>query len=257
MMPSLDVSMSPSIYLPTRLQNLIFSLQNRQHLTPEIARQCVINAQIKEEDLLPWITFDHPVTHSYGRKLVYEGGFFEIMVMSWLPSDFSAIHDHGSTQWGAVQSFGKARHITYKFKKNVLQTQSESWFNPQEVVAVNHDLIHQMGNPTDTFFLSLHVYGCSQASHSITGNARVFDLFEETIQYTDGGVFFYLQDEEINQRFVGLKGDKMTTLRHHQLMKARIDQILGNPDYTSEVWRLRAVLLDSKIQSLAKQLSCL
>jgi predicted metal-dependent enzyme (double-stranded beta helix superfamily) len=239
--------MPQATHLPASLQRLIFSLQKQQNLTPDIARQCVIEARINEEDLLPWMTFDHPVTHSYGRKLVYDGRFFEIMVMSWIPGDFSAIHDHGSTEWGAVQSFGKAKHITYKLKENMLQTKAKMWFNPQDVVAVDHDLIHQMGNPTDAFFLSLHVYGCPNPNGSITGNARIFDLFEENIQYTDGGVFFCLPEAEINRYSQGLKGDTTTTLRHHQLMKARIEHILNDSENGSYYWQLKSNLLDAKI----------
>ena len=64
-------------------------------MTPAIARQCVLDANLRAEDLTAWADFDHPVEDSYGRRLVYDGGDFEIMVMSWAPGDFSAIHDHG------------------------------------------------------------------------------------------------------------------------------------------------------------------
>jgi len=80
---------------PTSLQRLIQTLGQATHLTPECVQDVVLNAGISAQDLMPWADFHHPIADSYGRKLVFDGGHFEVMVMSWLPGDFSAIHDHG------------------------------------------------------------------------------------------------------------------------------------------------------------------
>ena len=146
--------------LPPSLHRLIHSIQNQSTLTPEIARQCIIEANIHRDDLLPWADFDHPIADSYGRKLVYDGGYFEVMVMSWAPGDFSAIHDHGGTQWGAVQCFGAAEHFVYTFEDNLLRTKAKNNYFPGSVKTVDRHLIHQMGNPGNSCFLSLHLYGC-------------------------------------------------------------------------------------------------
>lgn len=236
--------------LPNSLQNLIKFLSQTQSLTPELVKQFVSKAQVEEEDLLPWATCNHPVTDSYGRKLVYDGGYFEIMVMSWVPGDFSAIHDHGYAQWGAVKSFGKAQHIVYKLENDILQTQNQMWFQPNQILKVNHDLIHQMGNPTDSSFLSLHVYGCPNRDGEVTGDARVFDLFENCIQLTNGGVFFCLPEEEISSKKYNLQGDLSTTLRHNEQMLARVNSILNNPHYSSVKWELKAKLIKAKIMEI-------
>lgn len=236
--------------LPQSIQHLIQSLSSRRYLTPQLARQFILSANIQPEDLSQWETYNHPIVDSYGRKLVYDGGYFEIMVMSWMPGDFSAIHDHGFTQWGAVQCFGTAKHITYQLKDHILQTDHEMWFKPRQVVTVNHDLIHQMGNPSEQHFLSLHVYGCSDRFGDITSDARIFDLWEGSIQYTNGGVFFCLADSEISQRQLGLQGDLSTTLRHHQQMLNRINKILQNTNCYSLQWQLKAELVKQKINEL-------
>ena len=236
--------------LPDSLQHLIFLLSQTKHLTSHQVHQSLQQAQVQEKDLMPWANFDHPVTHSYGRKLVYDGGYFEIMVMSWLPGDVSAIHDHGATQWGAVQCFGKASHWAYQLNDRVLQTQEYREITPGQIVRVSHELIHQMGNYSQDAFLSLHVYGMSYESSSITGNARVFDLFEQSIQYTDGGVFFCLPEQEISRKTFGLNADPASTLRHHQQMRERISSILRTSPPDSEYWQAKATKLDREITRL-------
>jgi len=211
---------------PLSLQKLISRLKQTTDFTPAQVKDFVLEADISEEDLMLWADFKHPIADSYGRKLVFDGGHFEVMVMSWLPGDFSAIHDHGATQWGAVQCFGAAEHYIYSFSKGVLKTLKPAHYIPGMVYAVDDSLIHQMGNLGNESFLSLHVYGCQDFEETITGNARIFDLLESSIQYTDGGVFFCLPESKINHRSQGLEADRETKLRHHSLMSDRIHRIL-------------------------------
>lgn len=213
---------------PRRLQTLIEQLQETRRLTPQTVTQMVQAAQISAYDLMRWADFNHPIADSYGRKMVFDGGHFEVMVMSWLPGDISAIHDHGGTQWGAVQCFGYGEHYIYQLKGSTLSTLESAPYSPGMVRSVSNDLIHQMGNAGDQPFLSLHVYGNGKATGNITGNARIFDLLEGTIQYTDGGVFFCLPDSDINRRRGDIKGDRLTTRRHHEQMRDRLQRMLSH-----------------------------
>lgn len=224
MLDQIDAA-SVSLSLPHRLQSLIQTIRSQTCLSPEVACHCVQAANIQAEDLMPWADFDHPLADSYGRHLVYDGGDFEIMVMSWAPGDFSAFHDHGSAQWGAVQSFGEAEHSVYQLRHNQLSTQEIMPFRTGTVIPVDHVLIHQMGNPSQENLLSLHVYGSEAHQGPITGSARIFDLFAGKIQFTDGGVFFCLPEEQVTREIAGLHGDRQTTLRHHQQMLARIQRM--------------------------------
>ena len=242
-----------SIYkFPDRLQNLIYLLSQTNNLTSNQVCQSLKTAKIQPEDLLPWTTFDHPITHSYGRKLVYHGGYFEVMVMSWAPGDISAIHDHGKTQWGAVQCFGKAKHWSFQLDNRLLQTREYSEITPGQIVEVSHELIHQMGNYTQDYFLSLHIYGNSQKPSSITGNARIFDLFEQTIQYTDGGVFFCLPETDISRKILGISADPASALRHHKQMYSRINSILRFFPPDLEYWQAKALKLEREISRLSQ-----
>ncbi len=211
--------------LPFAIQDLIRSLESESDLNPRKARQLLIKAELKEEDLMHWADFEHPVQDSYGRKMVYDGGFFEMMVMSWSPGDCSAIHDHGYTQWGAVQVFGPAEHSTYLVQDGEIKTLSRVEVIPGEVLAVGNQLVHQMGNPSNTNFLTFHLYGCEGRQGGITSDARLYDLEENQIQRTDGGVFFGLPENQIKIREPGPLPDYLSWLRNTIELKKRIDRI--------------------------------
>ena len=219
---------------PSSLQSLIDNIRRQPSLSPELAVKLVANASITAEDLEPWRDFNHPIEDSYGRKLIYAEDGFEILAMSWAIGDYSAIHDHGVAQWGAVQCFGAAEHNVYRFVDSQLTLVDRDRLSPGTINPVDSNLIHQMGNPGQTQFLSLHVYGSTADRDSVTGDARVFDLFEGDIQYTDGGVFFCLPDSDISYRDPGLQGDRTATLLHHQWMLARVRSILRSQQASSE-----------------------
>lgn len=212
--------------LPASLQYIKDKLSAEKELLPNQMRRIILDAQVNQKDLMPWADFDHPATDGYGRKLVHHGGHFEIMVMSWVPGDYSAIHDHGYTQWGAVQVFGPAEHATFRVKEGKISTLDRWIFNPGDVVGVSHDLVHQMGNTTEnTRFLSLHVYGQKEDIESITGDARIFDLENNTIQRVDGGVFFALPSKEIKSTEAGPVGDFPTKLRYMLELTKRLNRM--------------------------------
>ncbi|MEO1673229.1 MAG: cysteine dioxygenase family protein [Cyanobacteria bacterium J06631_2] len=241
--------------LPKSLQNLVVLLSQTSSMTSKRVEQYLKQAQISSEDLQNWETFNHSVTDSYGRQLVYDGGYFEIMVMSWLPGDVSAIHDHGQAQWGAVQCFGQGTHTVHSLVEKQLFTVAETALLPMEIVRVNHSLIHQMSNHSSERFLSLHVYGCYDHQDLITGDARVFDLLEGRVQHTNGGVFFCLPESEIISRGQVLEADRFTTLKHHQQMRDRLLNILNSSEQNLTYWQSKLALVESKIKELSTAIS--
>lgn len=200
--------------LPVSLKKIADVLDQQRELRPSQMRELVESAGVVAADIAPWADYDHPVQDSYGRRLIYKGAHFEIMAMSWNPGDISAIHDHGYTEWGAVQVFGPAEHATFAVKDDQLYTSARFMFNTGDVVGVSHELIHQMGNSTDSQFMTLHVYGQPENIESVTGDARVYDLKENIIQRVDGGVFFALPEQEIKWTEACAKADFPTRLRH-------------------------------------------
>ncbi len=228
------------------LAGLIHRLEGTKHIDPDSAAILLQEATIHPIDLLPWLDLEHPAQDSYGRKLVKQGRNFELMVMSWAPGDYSAIHDHGIAEWGAVQYFGAADHIIFKEHQGVLTTEARMTMSLGSVYAVDHSLIHLMGNSGESPFISLHLYGRENPAETITGNARIFDLWEQRIQRTDGGVFFGLPESEILWRETAPAADIETTLLHHQLMLNRVDRIYRaegcNPDLTQRAKQLHIAI---------------
>ena len=241
--------------LPDSLRGLIASLSSTSQMTSRQVSQSLLEANISAADLQDWATFDRPIADSYGRKLVYDGGYFEIMVMSWLPGDVSAIHDHGQTQWGAVQCFGHGLHTTYRLVDGLLSIESEESLLPGQILRVSHSLIHQMSNYSQSPFFSLHVYGCYDQQEIITGDARVFDLLEGKVQHTNGGVFFCLPESEIIRRGGDLKADRLTTLKHHRQMRDRIMTVILHAPHDSarglNYWQQQLALVEQKIEDLS------
>ena len=116
-------------------------------------------AAISIEDLLPYADFDHPKEDGYGRQIAVAGKHYEIMVMSWNPGDFSAVHDHGYTTWGAVQVFGHVMHHTFAIKQDRFAITRKEIIADGTIIKVNNPLIHQMGNVTSSSYLTMLVYG--------------------------------------------------------------------------------------------------
>ncbi len=237
------------------LDALLARVGDARRLTPDVAARILDEAELEAEDLLAWSDFRHPVRDSYGRRLVARGARFELMVMSWLPGDYSAIHDHGSTEWGAVRYFGPADHVVFSARRGPsarmsrLEIETRCSMSTGSVCPVDHDLLHLMGNAGTQPFVSLHLYGLERPSKCVTGDARIFDLFERRIQRTDGGVFYCLPEAEISRREPAPEADPRTTLLHHRLMLARLERIASAGEGDASATR-RARLLRAEIELL-------
>ncbi len=198
---------------PVRVRRLVESVQAQERLTPASCKKLLVDSGVTSEDLAQWARFDHPKEDSYGREMVFDGGYFELMVMSWVDGDTAAIHDHGYTQWGAVKVLGPTEHAIFKLENGHLTTAERRKFAPDSVVSVSHDLIHQMGNVGQAPYLTLHLYGCYERESCVTGDARLYEIDEDAIQITNGGVFYALPDDAIDERRPAPKADFPTTLR--------------------------------------------
>lgn len=201
--------------LPIEILDLISKLDALNSFEPAELLKVLKSSKITKTSLLPWSTFDHNPKEGYGRREVYKGDNFEIMVMSWCPGDYTAVHNHGIAEWGAVKVFGKLEHINFKQEDNFISTIYKEKLDNHEVIAVNQALIHQMGNPFDENCLSLHVYGTSTVSENVTANSQIFEIGKHEIQEVNGGVFYDLKNNEISKRSPGLRADKITEIQHY------------------------------------------
>lgn len=222
--------------LPKGIQNIVQKIEILPSFSPSKIKSIIEEAHLSEKDLLPWKDDLHDDNEGYGRKLIYDGGFFEVMCMTWLPGDYSAIHDHGAAQWGAVQVFGPAEHATFQFVDEILVTQARNQVKAKTVLGVAHELIHQMGNPTQETFLSLHIYGNYELKGEITDNARCFDLNKNLMHLVKGGVFYHLPEHQISHTYTGIKANGSTQLR--------------------DIWEQRNRALVMQDEQLVHQLEC-
>lgn len=214
--------------LPGNVERLVRSVEAEKGLTPSLAKSFLESSSVTPEDLLPWADFDHPDADSYGRKMVWDGGWFELMVMSWVDGDMAAIHDHGYTQWGAVKLLGPAEHAIFRQSGDRLVTAERREFDSGAVVGVSHDLIHQMGNLGKDPYLTLHLYGCYGRKSDVTADARLFELDEGVIQRTCGGVFFALPEDRIDSREPSPAADFPTKIRHKVELLKRLVKANGS-----------------------------
>ena len=179
------------------LKRLVDSIEkHKEHISVLKAAELVEKANISETDLEPWSDYLHPLKDGYGRKLAFHNEHYEIMIMSWNPGDFSNIHDHGYTQWGAVQVFGNVMHHTFSNTGKTFKLSKKEILPVGSIVKVNNALIHQMGNVTSKPYLTLHMYGANEPHHTVTGDMKVYELETGLIRKTDGGAFFNLTDED-------------------------------------------------------------
>ncbi len=187
--------------LPKSLSRLVSLIQqaidSQDKLSPLRVKELVLRADVQVEDMMQYEDFDHPVEDCYGRKLVYDGGQFEVMVMSWQPGDYSSIHNHGYTDWGVVQVFGHTHHMIYNLKNRHLSFAKKEILPKGAAIKVNNAFIHQMGNSTTQPYLTLHVYGSNHRNEEITADAKNFDLELNRIAHTCGGAFFNLPENAV------------------------------------------------------------
>lgn len=208
-----------------RLAQLVLA---EHKMTVKKLAELVKKADIREEDLEPFADYNHPPNHGYGRKMAILDDRFEIMVMTWNPGDFSAVHDHGYTEWGAVQVFGDVMHHTFSNQGSEFRLSQKEILTKGTIVKVNHPLIHQMGNVTSAPYLTLHIYGSDQHKGVITADSKIYDLEQRVVKHTTGGAFFNLPDDEVYDI------SPMKPIAHHTFVHQAAVLIQYYDRYTSD-----------------------
>lgn len=89
-----------TIELPKLLE---FLISKKAHdFEGSVIDDYLASTRLSEDALLPFIHFRED---TYGRNLVYRTDEFEILVLTWLPGQHTAIHDHASQRcWMFIES---------------------------------------------------------------------------------------------------------------------------------------------------------
>lgn len=238
----------PEQTLPPSLNRLVQMLSDTIEtdgvLTPLKTKKIVLEADVQEVDMMHYADFDHPIEDCYGRKLVYDAGNFEVMVMSWNPGDYSSIHNHGYTEWGVVQVFGNTHHLLFRTKGDTLCFAKKEILPNKAAIKVNNALIHQMGNATSSRYLTLHVYGSNSLDGNITADAKNFDLEFDRVAHTCGGAFFNLPDNAIHSVEEGLVPTQEVFMHYAHLLM----DYYNRQKTTEEIILLKQQLLEKMEQ---------
>ena len=200
--------------LPNAITEIIRQVEASDLLTGKQAMNILLSARVQEESLERFVDFEHASDECYGRKVLYQGKNFELMVMSWKPGDYSAIHNHGIAGWGAVKVFGQMDHISYLLEEGELKTCGMIRLNERNIIDVSEGLMHQMGNPGSENVISLHLYGINGNDYipNVTQDSELFDLTKKQIHLTDKGAFYELNSAFIKKSIEGPSGDFPTWL---------------------------------------------
>ncbi|MBT3208459.1 MAG: cysteine dioxygenase family protein [Bacteroidetes bacterium] len=160
--------------LPNCIKEISAELNNLPFINNELVSEIVSEANLSEKELREYISFDHCISESYGRKLIVDNGNYKILLMSWRVGDFTAIHNHGYTEWGCVYFFGEAAHRLYETNEKEIKLIQKDNFYEGQIASVCGDLTHMMGNSFSKKLTTLHIYGSNTRKNNVSENAKVY-----------------------------------------------------------------------------------
>jgi hypothetical protein len=184
--------------LPDCIKEIISGLNSHRELTNDTVAEIVGSAGVTLEAVSDFTLFDHGAELSYGRKSVYECDKYKVLLMTWCPGDFTAIHNHGATEWGAVLFLGTTTHRLYEIKNGTLSLSGKHLFKKGQIVGVTGSLTHIMGNSGREPVASLHIYGTNTVFDENSDDAKVYSPEHNKCFSTDGSAFLIMDKELIN-----------------------------------------------------------
>lgn len=126
--------------------------------TPTLPDICgwLAEAEFTEEEIIPFRQFN---SEKYTRHKVFRNEFVELLVIAWLPTQETLIHDHHGSH-GVVRVFeGAITEIKYKFDdEKKVQINSTNEAGAGTLAGVGEPDIHKLGNNGNQNAISIHVY---------------------------------------------------------------------------------------------------
>lgn len=199
---------------PKTVQAIIDGVENASHLDSRSVMDIILKTQIDVDDISAFVDFRHGVDQSFGRIPLYQGKNFEIFLKTWRPGDYSALHDIGFANWGAIKVFGQLDYKEYQEKDGKLISKGMIHLGNRNILGLNPGVIHQMGNTYFDNVISLHVYGNNKEEYlpNILQDQKIYDLTKEIIHTTDFSSSYELPSHQIKRSESGLGGDYPTWL---------------------------------------------
>jgi cysteine dioxygenase len=206
--------------LPNSLKRIIAGIENDKHIDCERLLEIIRQNIPENADFLPFNKFDHPVNESYGRNNIYEGRNFSVYLMSWTPGDFTAIHSHGKSDWGAVYFFNDINHRLYSAAGKKIELAQKGVVTAGSIVPVSGELVHAMGNLGKSPILTLHIYGMNQQKSNANDNSFVYELEKKQIRTTDGSAFINIREELCKKTDKGIISNAETITDYFEIISS-------------------------------------
>lgn len=183
--------------LPNKIESLIEDIKQQAFLTSPLLTDMVEDHHLSEDDMASYISYNHASNESYGRQLIYDHGNFKILLMSWRPGDFTAIHNHGYTEWGSVYFLGEATQRMYSVTNDGLEIVRKCSTQRGQIAPVSGDFTHIMGNSSTENFTTLHIYGSNTRKQDVSEGAIVYlpELGKEVT--TRGSAYLNMEEQQI------------------------------------------------------------
>ena len=225
--------------LPESLTILINFLENVQEIDCDKLTTFLKSIEMRSADYLPFNYFDHPVNESYGRNKISEGRNYSIFLMSWAPGDFTAIHSHGLSDWGAVCFFGDTTHRLYKADGNRIELVQKGIVPAGTVVPVTGNLVHAMGNMGDNPIMSLHIYGSDNSLSNANDDSEIYEIEKHRVSTTNGSAFLNSEDKFIKKWEKGIVSNSETISDYFEIIKTYYsrNKIVHMADYIDLILR--------------------
>ena len=134
-----------------------------------------------------------PAEVDYGREILGAGENFEILEITWPPGRFCEIHDHGASRADIFIS-GLLESRTFVENNGLLKMTEREIVNGKSnlgFLQVKKGEIHQMGNPSKDFAVSIHLYYDDGTSPE--DGYRLFDMVSGAIRRSKGPAYFFPQ----------------------------------------------------------------
>jgi len=174
---------------PDQIRTLINEIEKDNTLTNETLVRILKKQDLAVADFIDFADFDHSPDLSYGRTKLYQGLNFVIYLMSWVEGDFTAIHNHGQSDWGAVVFLGEINHRLYTNENGALKLADKSIIPAGTIVPVNGNLIHAMGNLAQKPSLTLHIYGSDRNLSLPNTTSHIYELEKKRVRITLGEAY--------------------------------------------------------------------
>jgi cysteine dioxygenase len=227
----------------TAIDNIADLIESCHRVDNQFLVALLKDAGLKESDFQKYQNFNHDITQSYGRTIVFEGRNFIIYVMSWAPGDFTAIHSHGYTDWGSVVFFADTNHNLYHVNGNEIILAEKTIIPKGSIVPVKGNFIHAMGNLTDSPFITLHIYGSDKTISNANDFSRVYEIEKMQIRTTNGAAYLNISEDYCKKTNRGLTTNVETLVDYLQIILPYYKRI----KYDMAVKMIEAYLKDPEL----------